>query len=89
MNSLNSAVAIGFSLLFMITLDVPMTLFAVLPLPLAAVLTYAIGRRVHQTFLTVQEQFGELTNHAQESFSAIRVGVPTAAMQPRSSASGG
>lgn len=73
MNSLNSAVAIGFSLLFMITLDVPMTLFAVLPLPLAAVLTYAIGRRVHQTFLTVQEQFGELTNHAQESFSAIRV----------------
>ncbi|MCS7169270.1 MAG: ABC transporter ATP-binding protein/permease [Candidatus Kapabacteria bacterium] len=73
MYGLNTAMALAFSLLFMLTLDVPMTVFALLPLPLAAVLTYTIGRRVHATFTTVQEQFGELTRHAQESFAAIRV----------------
>jgi ATP-binding cassette subfamily B protein len=73
MYSLNTAFALAFSLLFMLTLDVPMTLVALLPLPIAGVITYVLGRRVHATFSTVQEQFGELTRHAQESFAAIRV----------------
>ncbi len=73
MYSLNTAMALVFSLTFMLTLDVPMTVFALLPLPIAAGLTYAVGKRVHTVFTGVQEQFGELTHHAQESFAAIRV----------------
>ncbi len=73
MHGLNTVMALGFSLLFMLTLDLPMTLLALLPLPVAGVLTYHIGRRVHTLFSTVQEYFGELTRHAQESYGAIRV----------------
>jgi ATP-binding cassette subfamily B protein len=73
MHGLNTLLALGFSLTFMLTLDVPMTAFALLPLPVAAALTYIIGKRVHETFTTVQEQFAELTRHAQESYSALRV----------------
>lgn len=73
MHGLNTLMALSFSLVFMLTLDLPMTVFALLPLPAAAILTYAIGRRVHVTFTTVQEQFAELTRHAQETYSALRV----------------
>jgi len=73
MYGLNTAMALLFSLLFMLTLDLPMTVLALLPLPFAGVITYVIGRRVHAVFTTVQEHFGELTRHAQESYSAIRV----------------
>ncbi|ROL59188.1 ABC transporter ATP-binding protein [Bacteroidetes/Chlorobi group bacterium MS-B_bin-24] len=62
-----------FALFFMLSLDVPMTLLSILPLPLITLTTYRIGKKIHLNFKSVQEEFSKLTTQAQDTFSAIRL----------------
>jgi ATP-binding cassette subfamily B protein len=73
MYSANTVTTFVFVLALMLSLDRVTTGIALLPLPLIALATYSIGRRIYQASRKVQEEFSELTRHAQEAFSGIRI----------------
>ena len=73
MYAANTVTTFSFALYFMLNLNPAITLIALLPLPVIAVATYNIGKKVHIAFKNVQEQFSSLTTQAQETFSGIRV----------------
>lgn len=56
-----------------VVLDWRLTMIAILPLPLMAMGTSALGRRNHTAFKASQEAFSKLNNHVQESISGIKV----------------
>lgn len=53
--------------------NVPLTFFVLAPLPLLTFIVIRFGRLIHHRFMTVQSTFSRITEHAQETFSAIRV----------------
>ena len=55
------------------SIDPVLTLLSVSPLPFVFVGTAWLGRIVHARFRKVQEQFGELTEFAQELFVGVKV----------------
>lgn len=73
MFSANAVTMFIFALAFMLSIDVRVTLLALLPLPVIAVATYVLGGKVHKAFKNVQAQYADLTAQAQESFSGIRI----------------
>lgn len=50
-----------------------LTLIAVLPMPLLALLTRVLSGRLHRRFLKVQEQFSNLTEFARSAITSIRL----------------
>jgi ATP-binding cassette subfamily B multidrug efflux pump len=72
-NSVNTLLMFGVAAVLMFGIDVKLAVIAVLFLPLVSVAFVAIGRRMHERFERVQAQFGDLSTHAQENFSGIRV----------------
>lgn len=73
MYSANTVTTFLFALSWMITLNLPLTLAILIPVPLVATLTYRLGRKIHQKYRIVQEQYEHITTHAQELASGIRV----------------
>lgn len=73
MYSANTVTTFAFVLALMVSLDALTTVVALLPLPIIAWTTYAIGKRIYTASRRVQEQFSELTRSAQEAFSGIRI----------------
>lgn len=73
MFSVNSITTFIFALYFMLSINVPVTLVSLMPLPAIAVATYFIGKKIHIAFRDVQSQFADMTAEAQEAFSGIRV----------------
>jgi len=69
----NTITTFAFAVYFMLSLNVKITLFVLLPLPLIAISVYFLGKKVHKSFRAVQEQFSEMTHQAQESYSGIRI----------------
>lgn len=62
------------ALLFMLfTVDIRLTLLALIPMPLLALASQRLGLKVYSRFLQVQDSFGQLTTAAQENISAMRV----------------
>jgi ATP-binding cassette subfamily B multidrug efflux pump len=50
-----------------------LTLAALLPLPIMAVLMAKFGKRIHERFMSAQDAFGELNDQVLESVSGVRV----------------
>jgi ATP-binding cassette subfamily B protein len=73
MYTANTVTTFAFSLVAMLTLSVPTTLLALIPLPLVSYFVYRLGRRIHALFGIVQGQYADLTSAAQENFSGVRV----------------
>lgn len=73
MYSANTITMFTFALYFMLSLDVQITIVGLIPLPLIAITTYIIGRKIHKAFKGVQEGFADLTTQAQESISGMKV----------------
>jgi ATP-binding cassette subfamily B protein len=73
MYSANTVTTFLFALSWMITLNLPLTLAILIPVPLVATLTYRLGRKIHQNYKIVQEQYEHITTQAQELASGIRV----------------
>lgn len=73
MYSANTVTTFLFALSWMVTLNVPLTLAILIPVPLVATLTYKLGRKIHQSYRIVQEQYEHITTQAQELASGIRV----------------
>lgn len=59
--------------LMMVTIDPVLTLMAVMPLPIIALLVGFGGRLVRSKFKRVQEAFSHMTDMVQETFSGIRI----------------
>ena len=73
MYSANTVTVFLFALSWMISISGVLTLAIVVPIPFIAWATYSLGRKIHQRYRTVQEQYEHVTTQAQEAFSGIRV----------------
>lgn len=58
---------------FMAYIHVGLTLIAIAPMPLLAILTRLLSARLHTRFRKVQEQFSVLTEFVRSTFSSIRL----------------
>lgn len=50
-----------------------LTFFAMLPIPIMAILIQYLGKIVHERYMTAQESFGELNDSVLESVAGVRV----------------
>jgi ATP-binding cassette, subfamily B, multidrug efflux pump len=73
MYSIDTGIRLFIVIGIMLTLNITLTLYTLLPLPLLSILVYFVGRLIHERFTKIQEKFSELTARAQENFSGIRV----------------
>jgi ATP-binding cassette subfamily B protein len=74
MVALTDAVVLGVAAIcFMLYINVTLTLFALLPMPIIVVLARVLSRRMHRLYREVQASFAELTEVVRERFSGIRV----------------
>ena len=62
-----------FALLFMLHIDLRLTLIALLPMLLLPISMIWLGRAIHERFEAVQDHFGRMTTMAQENISGVRV----------------
>jgi ATP-binding cassette, subfamily B, multidrug efflux pump len=69
----NTIFGAAFALVFMLRIDVKLTLLALLPMVLLPVATIKLGTAIHRRFEAVQEEFSALTTLAQENFAGVRV----------------
>ena len=69
----NTIFGAAFALVFMLRIDVRLTLVALLPMILLPVVMITLGGRIHDRFEAVQAKFSELTTLAQENFAGVRV----------------
>ncbi|NNG65850.1 ABC transporter ATP-binding protein [Caldanaerobacter subterraneus] len=68
-----SFLSITIILIMIFTINFKLTLFALLPLPVLALVVNRFGKIIHARFTKVQEAFASLTDKVQESISGIRV----------------
>lgn len=61
------------TLVIMFSINIKLTLIALIPLPFLALLVTSFGQTIHKRFLTVQDAFAKLTDKVQENFAGIRV----------------
>ena len=73
MYSTDTSIRLAIVLGIMISLNAPLTLFALIPLPLLSYTVFKIGKLIHEKFTKIQEKFADITTMAQENFSGIRV----------------
>jgi len=72
-NLMNTIVAFTVTITFMLTIDVQLTLYAAIILPMITVVFIVVGRQIEHRYKAVQDQFGEVSAHAQENLSGIRM----------------
>jgi ATP-binding cassette, subfamily B, multidrug efflux pump len=72
-NLMNTIVAFTVTITFMLTIDIQLTLYAALILPMITLVFVVVGRQIERRYKAVQDQFGEVSAHAQENLSGIRL----------------
>ncbi|HEY7752156.1 MAG TPA: ABC transporter transmembrane domain-containing protein, partial [Ignavibacteriaceae bacterium] len=73
MYSTDTFVTLIMVLILMTSINLNLTIYALIPLPLLSFMVYKVGKKIHQKFTVIQEKFSLLTTMAQENFSGIRV----------------
>lgn len=73
MYTANTITTFAFALSWMFLLNATLTAAIVIPVPFIAWATYSLGKRIHQSYKRVQEEYELITTHAQETFSGVRV----------------
>jgi len=73
MYAVNTLAVSTFALALMIWIDARLTLVAMVPMVLLPPAVFAFGKRIHQRFERIQEQFSELSSFAQENLSGVRI----------------
>lgn len=70
----DSVITGGMTIIAMILfVDWKLTIVAILPLPLLAVMAYFLGKKLHDRFSQSQAAFSQLSNKTQESMTGIKV----------------
>lgn len=70
---LNTSFLFVFTITEMISVDIKLTLYVLIPLPLLAISIYYVSNTINKRSTKVQEQLSGITTHTQEAFSGIRV----------------
>jgi len=74
MVAFTDAVFLGFAAIcFMAYINIKLTLFALIPMPVIIYFTRKFGQKMHRRYTTVQQSFSGLTEVVRESFSGIRI----------------
>ena len=74
MVAFTDAVFLGLAAIcFMAYINVELTMFALIPMPVIIFFTRKFGQKMHRRYTTVQQSFSELTEVVRESFSGIRI----------------
>jgi ATP-binding cassette subfamily B protein len=73
MYSFTTAVRMTLILTIMIKLNPMLTLYTMLPMPVIVFLVFYLGQEVNKRYTKIQEKYSDITTHAQENFSGIRV----------------
>lgn len=73
MYSINLTTMIIITLVVMLQVNIELTLYVLLPLPLLAISIYFVNTLTNQRSEAIQRQLSKLTSTAQEAFSGIRV----------------
>ena len=73
MYSANTILFSVLALYFLLRISPTLTLFALVPLPLASVIVQILGSKIHDRFERIQAMFSEISAQAQENFSGARL----------------
>lgn len=73
MYSIDTMIRLIIVVTIMISINLPLTIYSLLPLPILSYGVYRIGKLIHEKYTRIQENFSELTTRAQENFSGIRI----------------
>lgn len=73
MYTADAAVFFGFALAIMLRIDASLTLVALLPYPVLAILIRQLGKRLHVHYERIQEAFSVMNTKVQENLSGVRV----------------
>ena len=73
MYTADAIVFFGLALTIMLRIDADLTLVALLPYPVLAVLIRFLGKRLHARYERIQESFSTLNTKVQENLSGVRV----------------
>ncbi|MHB1146979.1 MAG: ABC transporter ATP-binding protein [Lutibacter sp.] len=73
MYSINMLVLFSVAIIKMYNIDVTLTNYTLLPLPILSVLIYYLSRVINQRSTVVQQYLSKLTSSAQETFSGISI----------------
>ncbi|MFZ2631172.1 MAG: ABC transporter ATP-binding protein [Desulfosalsimonadaceae bacterium] len=72
--ALTDAVFLGsMAIGFMAYINIRLTLFALIPMPLIVWMTRSFGRKMHRRYTKVQGIFSDITESVRESFAGIRI----------------
>jgi ATP-binding cassette subfamily B protein len=72
--ALNDAIVLGAAAIgFMLYINVTLTLFVLIPMPLITISTKFFSKQMHQRYQSVQATFSDLTEVIRERFSGIRI----------------
>ena len=69
----DATVFFGFALVIMLRIDVTLTMLALIPYPILAVLVQLISKNLHNNFERIQEGFSKMNTKVQENLSGVRV----------------
>jgi ATP-binding cassette, subfamily B, multidrug efflux pump len=61
MYSIDTVVRLLIVIGIMVTINISLTLYTLLPLPFLSILVYYVGKLIHERFTRIQEKFSELT----------------------------
>jgi ATP-binding cassette subfamily B multidrug efflux pump len=74
MVALNDAIVLGAAAIgFMLYINVKLTLFVLIPMPLITIFTRFFSKKMHHRYQRVQATFSELTEVIRERFAGIRI----------------
>lgn len=73
MYSANTITTFLFVLSWMISINGLLTAAILVPVPFVAWTTYTLGKKIHDRYRSVQEQYEHVTMQSQETFSGVRV----------------
>ncbi|MEI6489070.1 MAG: ABC transporter ATP-binding protein [Bacteroidota bacterium] len=69
----NTIITFTLTIGVMMEVDLKLTLYVLLPLPFLAISIYYVSNVINKKSTKVQEQLSDITTHAQEAFSGIKV----------------
>lgn len=73
MYTINTVTLFIIAICFMLTVDVRLTIFSILPLPVLALTIYYVNNIIHFRSEKIQQRLSALSSFVQENFSGIRV----------------
>jgi ATP-binding cassette, subfamily B, multidrug efflux pump len=73
MYSINTIITFIFVITMMIRINPMLTLFALIPIPIMAIMVNRFGLQIHKRYKAIQAHFSKISTKAQENLSGIRI----------------